>query len=184
MRSITVHFVALVILGVACPLSRSQTGSDIIRLSEGAQSSDNQRFAVVQELTRLRRQLEVLEKRIAALESQPNLAAPAPVPARLVPVPAPPPAPPQGVVAELEFEPPLVAAIMIIGNTNTPDSSILKLIPLFPGQVIRDKELREAERNLRATGRFYVDPRKGIGPNVQVVEANGRWKNLLVTVKE
>lgn len=68
-----------------------------------------------------------------------------------------------------------VGRIIIVGNTKTDDSVILKKIPLSPGAVLDPQALRTAEKNLAA-----------LNPTITIVESNGSadFKDIVVTVKE
>jgi hypothetical protein len=79
-----------------------------------------------------------------------------------------------------------VGQIFIAGNERTRPSAILRELPLFPGQVLDPANLRRAEKNLARTGRFEVDPCRGVRPTVTVLDPDGAsaYKDILVTVEE
>jgi RNA polymerase sigma factor (sigma-70 family) len=68
-----------------------------------------------------------------------------------------------------------VGEIIIVGNTKTAASVLLKKIPLYPGAVLDHQALRTVEKNLAA-----------FDPTITVVENSDRpdFKDILVTVKE
>ena len=68
-----------------------------------------------------------------------------------------------------------VGKIVVVGNTKTETSVILKMIPLSPGDVLDYQALRTAERNLAA-----------FRPTITVEESgdNPDSKDVRVTVKE
>jgi RNA polymerase sigma factor (sigma-70 family) len=82
-------------------------------------------------------------------------------------------------------KPARVGQIIIIGNTKTPTEAILKQVPLYPGQVLSYPDLKAAEKNLERTGRFVVDPGKGVRPTVTVREVpDSEFKDIIITVQE
>jgi hypothetical protein len=105
-----------------------------------------------QEVVRLREQVKALEARLAALE------------ARL-------PAAPDN---RKDF-PSRVGQIFIKGNQKTPAATILKKVPLVPGQVFDFTALRTAEKNL---AKFHA--------TVEALDNGGGsgYVDILVTVKE
>jgi hypothetical protein len=67
-----------------------------------------------------------------------------------------------------------VGQIIVVGNTTTRTSDILKLIPLSPGQVFDDQALREAEKNLAQ-----------FNPTIRAVDGDTpEFKDILVKIKE
>jgi hypothetical protein len=74
----------------------------------------------------------------------------------------------------------LVGQIMVIGNTRTRDSIILKRLPFCPGMRITVRDLRTAEDNLARTKLF-----KGF-PTLRILEedADNPYKTILVNVEE
>jgi outer membrane protein assembly factor BamA len=51
--------------------------------------------------------------------------------------------------------------------------------------VITYPDLKAVEKNLERTGRFVVDPGKGIRPTVTVRESpDSEWKDIIITVQE
>ncbi len=86
-----------------------------------------------------------------------------------------------------EEQPPArVGQIFIHGNKEISQDSILAHVPLFPGQVLNDSDLQQAENNLANLGVFVVDPAKGVQPTIEVVnpESDSAFKDILITVKE
>lgn len=78
-----------------------------------------------------------------------------------------------------------VGEVIIIGNTVTQDRVIRQeLFRIQPGQILRPRQLRIAERKLAALGLFKVDPAKKIRPTVQVLQSPGPFKDILVKVEE
>jgi RNA polymerase sigma factor (sigma-70 family) len=77
-----------------------------------------------------------------------------------------------------------IGNILVRGNTDTPSSLILKTIRLYPGQVLDLQALDAAEKRLAALKQFVVDSKKGIHPTVTVVENEGLFRDVLVTVQE
>lgn len=74
-----------------------------------------------------------------------------------------------------EKTPSRVGMIIIVGNTKTATSVLLKRIPLSPGDILDYQALRAAKKNLAA-----------FNPTITVVESsnNSNFKDVLVTVKE
>lgn len=64
-------------------------------------------------------------------------------------------------------EPREVARIFIEGNTDTPDSVILRHLRLASGDQVRAADLKRAEERLSASGLFQDSP--GRGPSVTLV---------------
>jgi hypothetical protein len=77
-----------------------------------------------------------------------------------------------------------VGEIRIVGNENTSDDIILKGIALLPGQVLNYDDLKKAERKLERLGLFELDAEKGVRPTITVINSDGLFKDILVTVKE
>ncbi len=77
-----------------------------------------------------------------------------------------------------------VGQIFITGNPITRQDVIFRAVPLFPGQVLRLRDLRIAEKNLERLGLFTIDPVKGVRPRVSVLEGEGPFKDVLVDVQE
>lgn len=77
-----------------------------------------------------------------------------------------------------------VGQILILGNDITQDSVIRRAISLYPGQFLRQRDLRAAERNLMRLGIFKIDPVNGIRPTVTVLDDDSEFKDILVTVQE
>ena len=78
-----------------------------------------------------------------------------------------------------------VGEVIIIGNTITQDRVIRQaLVGIQPGQILRPRELKIAERKLAAMGIFHVDPAKNIRPTVQVLNTPGPFKDILVKIEE
>ena len=76
--------------------------------------------------------------------------------------------------------------VLIVGNTRTPDTVILKAVPLFPGQVLSYADLRAAERKLARLNRFKVDAKSGAGPTVSVLDrgTDEEYRDILIRVEE
>jgi outer membrane protein assembly factor BamA len=67
-----------------------------------------------------------------------------------------------------------VGNILVVGNTKTRTTAILKKMQLFPGQPLDEKALRKAEERLA--------PMQAI---ITVLESHDSgWQDILVTVKE
>jgi hypothetical protein len=81
-----------------------------------------------------------------------------------------------------------VGQIIIVGNEYTRQDVILRQVPLYPGQVLTEADLRQAERNLARLNLFERSPDGSVRPTVQVVDnpANpkGEYKDVLINVKE
>jgi hypothetical protein len=79
-----------------------------------------------------------------------------------------------------EMRPGRVGAIFIVGNAKTPDNIILEQVPLFPGQPLKDSDIREAERNLSQLKCFKSNPK------VTVInpESDSEFKDIEITVEE
>jgi hypothetical protein len=83
-------------------------------------------------------------------------------------------------------KPARVGQVLIVGNTRTPDTVILKAVPLFPGQVLSYADLRAAERKLARLNRFKVDAKSGAGPTVSVLDrgTDEEYRDILIRVEE
>jgi outer membrane protein assembly factor BamA len=79
-----------------------------------------------------------------------------------------------------------VGQIIILGNTQTSTETILKQVPLRPGQVLNYADVQTAERNLARLGRFVVRPDQGVAPRVTVVDSEGQggFKDVVIQVEE
>jgi RNA polymerase sigma factor (sigma-70 family) len=78
-----------------------------------------------------------------------------------------------------------VGQIVIVGNTRTADTTILKQVPLVPGQAFEPHALKTAEQNLARLGLFRVEPDKGVRPTVTVfASGEDAVKDILITVQE
>jgi outer membrane protein assembly factor BamA len=73
---------------------------------------------------------------------------------------------------------------LIVGNTRTPTRTILDAIPIYPGHVLRQSDLRATEHALEQLGCFVVDPRHGIRPNATILDTKNEFKDVLITVEE
>jgi outer membrane protein assembly factor BamA len=86
---------------------------------------------------------------------------------------------------EVSEKPPLrIGEVIIVGNTVTKDEVIRKTIALQPGQILCYPELRLAEINLMRLGIFEVDPARGVRPTVELLDGDGDYRDILVTVRE
>jgi outer membrane protein assembly factor BamA len=87
-------------------------------------------------------------------------------------------------------EPPLlrVGQIFVTGNELTRQDVILQQVALYPGQILRQDDLRQAEEDLIRLDRFAVDTEKGIRPTLMVLENTGDptnpYRDILITIKE
>jgi outer membrane protein assembly factor BamA len=78
-----------------------------------------------------------------------------------------------------------VGEVIIVGNTLTQDRVIRQaLTDICPGQVLRPRQLRIAERKLAGMGLFKVDPAQKIRPTVQILQTPSPFKDILVRVEE
>lgn len=79
-----------------------------------------------------------------------------------------------------------IGQIRVVGNKRISTESILAHIPLVPGQIVSDGQLRQVEKKLAALNLFVVDEAKGIYPTITVVDSenDGKQKALLINVKE
>ena len=85
-----------------------------------------------------------------------------------------------------EFNLPRVGEIKVIGNTKIPGRLISEWVPLVPGSILRDADLRRAEENLIRLGLFEVNAKKNIRPTVTAREVDDEsgFKDIVVRVKE
>jgi outer membrane protein assembly factor BamA len=82
-------------------------------------------------------------------------------------------------------KPSFVGEVIIVGNTITQDRVIRRaLVDINPGQVLRPRQLRMAERRLGRLGLFKVDPGQGVRPTVRALQSPGSFKDILVRVEE
>jgi outer membrane protein assembly factor BamA len=79
-----------------------------------------------------------------------------------------------------------VGRLVIQGNARTAQHVILDRVPLHPGQVFTEADLRTAEANLRKLGIFMCSPDGPVRPTVTVLDADkeGAYKDILVQVEE
>jgi RNA polymerase sigma factor (sigma-70 family) len=79
-----------------------------------------------------------------------------------------------------------IGDVKIVGNSKIPVRLILDAVPLVPGAVLRDTDVRRAERNLARLGLFEMNAAKNIRPTVTVLETNdgSGFKDIVVRVKE
>jgi RNA polymerase sigma factor (sigma-70 family) len=103
------------------------------------------------EILRLRAQVQTLERRLAELEAKAKAG------------------------AKTEQRVARVGKIIVIGNTMTPTSEVLKKMQLFPGQVLDDNVLRAAEKRLARLKAEVTTLKSDHGPG---------FEDVLVTVKE
>ena len=63
---------------------------------------------------------------------------------------------------------------------------ILKKLELAPGHVIDYPSIRKAEKKLAVLNLFVVDPKRGVGPTVTVVDpdSDSPYKDVVVTAQE
>jgi outer membrane protein assembly factor BamA len=75
---------------------------------------------------------------------------------------------------------PRIAQIFVCGNAVTPQSVILRQLPLYPGQVLSGVGVRAAEQRLKLLSVW------GIGATVTVLEPDGAsaYRDILVNVRE
>ena len=73
-------------------------------------------------------------------------------------------------------QPERVGQIFIIGNEKTGQQTILKQVPLFPGQVFTPSDLSAAERNLSRLKSANIDVIKS--------ELSGVFKDVRIEVEE
>jgi RNA polymerase sigma factor (sigma-70 family) len=100
------------------------------------------------EVEQLRQRIRDLERRVSALEANRK----------------------QGAVERTKR----VGSIFVVGNTKTPDSEILEKMDLFPGQVLDEKALRAAEKNLEK-----------FNASVEAIDTgDSDYKDILVKVKK
>ncbi len=81
-----------------------------------------------------------------------------------------------------------VGQIFIVGNTRTQQSVILDQVPLYPGQILNDDDLRLAEKNLKKLGIFAMSPKNDIGPKVTALnnplDPDNPVKDIIIKVQE
>src|SRR6516162_6282378 len=116
---------------------------------------------LIKEVAVLRERVKVLETRLAAIEHSLKL--------------------PQNDIAK-----PLgkVGQIIVLGNTETPQSVILAQLPFFPGSSFSQADLDLAARRLELLDIFVVDVVNGIHPTVKRMGNIGDFNDILVEVKE
>ncbi|MCI0640268.1 MAG: sigma-70 family RNA polymerase sigma factor [Gemmataceae bacterium] len=81
----------------------------------------------------------------------------------------------------------LIGEIQILGNHRVPDTVILDNLPLYPGQVYDDKDVRAAEEKIAAMKEFVnASPIVKLRPTLTVVNSrhDGPYKNIVVMVHE
>jgi hypothetical protein len=80
----------------------------------------------------------------------------------------------------------LIGEIFIAGNDRTPNSVILKVADLYPGEPLSYPRLRLAEKRLADSGLFVVDEKKGVRPTINVTASitDTRYQNIQIAVKE
>ncbi len=84
-----------------------------------------------------------------------------------------------------ESEPVRVRQILIVGNEQTRDSVILRVLGIREGQVLSWPEIRAAEVRLANLQLFENNPETGIRPTISVVDTDDpRYKDVLVNVRE
>lgn len=66
-----------------------------------------------------------------------------------------------------------VGEIIVVGNVKTPTSDILKILRIYPGEILDYQALRTAEKNLAA-----------FRATVAVIDSDTEFKDILITVKE
>src|SRR5262249_36210136 len=123
--------------------------------------------ALEREVAALRAKVKSLEERLAALESAVARS--------------------HGAAQPAEERPPArVGQIIIVGNTKTAGSVILKQLPFSPGACLNYQVVRTGERNLARLNRFVVDPAKGIRPTIMVLDPDpdNPVKDIMVNVQE
>src|SRR5262249_51403600 len=73
-----------------------------------------------------------------------------------------------------------VGEIRIVGNSVTQDRVIRQaLVGIEPGQILRPRRLKVAEKKLAAMGLFMIDPVRGIRPRVWILDVPGQFKDIL-----
>jgi hypothetical protein len=78
-----------------------------------------------------------------------------------------------------------VGEVFVVGNERTPQTVILRQVPIYPGQILRPRVLRSGERNLaRLTWLFLVD--KENRPQVRVIDPHAKtaFRDVLISVSE
>lgn len=84
-----------------------------------------------------------------------------------------------------ESEPVRVRQILIVGNEQTRDSVILRVLGIREGQVLSWPEIRAAEVRLANLQLFENNPESGVRPTISVVDTDDpRYKDVLVNVRE
>jgi outer membrane protein assembly complex protein YaeT len=84
-----------------------------------------------------------------------------------------------------ESEPVRVRQILIVGNEQTKDSVILRVLGIREGQVLSWPEIRAAEVRLANLQLFENNPETGSRPTISVVDTDDpRYKDILVNVRE
>jgi hypothetical protein len=66
-----------------------------------------------------------------------------------------------------------VGEIIVVGNVRTPTTDILKILRIYPGEILDYPALRTAEKNLAA-----------FNATVTVIESDTEFRDILITVKE
>src|SRR5262249_14600390 len=79
-----------------------------------------------------------------------------------------------------DSKPARVGQIFILGNEKIPHHVILDRIPLYPGQLLNDADLRKAERNLARLNLFDPEPTLAVANP----DDDSEYKDILVTVQE
>jgi hypothetical protein len=78
-----------------------------------------------------------------------------------------------------------VGQVIIVGNTITQDRVIRQaLTGVQPGQILRPRQLKIAERKLASMGIFKIDPATKSRPTIQVLDSPGPFKDILVKIEE
>lgn len=79
-----------------------------------------------------------------------------------------------------------VGRLVIEGNTATPDSVILDMVGLRPGQTATVGQVRKAEARLRESDLFRANRWRGTGPTVRVLpdEIGSEFLDVLISVEE
>lgn len=81
-------------------------------------------------------------------------------------------------------DPDHVGEVIIVGNTITQDRVIRDVLDFYPGQILDRAKLRAAEKKLEQLGLFQVDAKAKIRPTIQVLDAPGPFKDILIRVEE
>jgi outer membrane protein assembly factor BamA len=78
-----------------------------------------------------------------------------------------------------------VRSVMVVGNESTPQTAILREVPLYPGAEFTDADLRRIEKNLaRLSWLFDVDRPNRPKVWVSHPEEKGAFKDIVVEIKE